>query len=72
MLAIFISLISLFVVSSSFSQVSRNFDKQKKPLYELGGGFINLNIPNYPGASLNTPRVIFFPWILYESNTLVE
>ena len=53
-----------------FAQVSRHFNKEKKPKYELGAGLINLNIPNYPGASANTPRYVPFPWFIYRGDFL--
>jgi outer membrane protein len=67
-------LLSIILLASfsfeALTQVSRNFDKKKKPLYELGGGLISLNIPNYPGAASNTPRVIPFPYLIYRGDFL--
>ena len=63
-------IVFLLISYSSFSQVSRNFNKKEKPLYEVGVGFISLNTPNYPGAAANTPRFIPFPWFIYRGELL--
>lgn len=53
---------------SSFSQVSRNFNKSTKPKYEIGLGAIRLDVPNYPGSANSTPRVIPFPLFIYRGD----
>jgi outer membrane scaffolding protein for murein synthesis (MipA/OmpV family) len=58
----------LSLSANSVAQVSRNFNKKKKPLYELGAGLITLNIPNYPGAGSNTPRYIPVPLVIYRGD----
>lgn len=61
-------LLILILSLSCFSQVSRNFKKTQKPKYEIGFGAISLDVPNYPGAANNTPRIIPFPWIIYRGD----
>lgn len=66
-----LSLVLIFACSlNSFAQLSRNFDKELKPLYELGGGAAALNIPNYPGAASNTLRLLPFPFVVYRGDFL--
>lgn len=65
----YLFLILFFFISfDGYSQVSRNFNKKKKPLYELGAGFVGLSTPNYPGAASNTPRYIPAPLFIYRGD----
>lgn len=61
---LFFVLIVLFS-TNSIAQVSRNFNKSIKPLYELGGGFAYFCVPNYPGSKNNTFRLFPFPVAIY-------
>jgi outer membrane scaffolding protein for murein synthesis (MipA/OmpV family) len=64
-----LSLILFSIISlCSYAQVSRNFDKKKRPLYEVGGALVTFNIPNYPGAASNTPRFIPSPFFIYRGD----
>lgn len=54
----------------SFAQISRNFTKKDKPIYELGFGTVGISVPNYPGAERATFRTIPFPWIIYRGDYL--
>lgn len=60
----------LFRVAQVHAQISRNFTKKDQPTYELGAGAILLNLPDYPGASSSTTRVIPFPWLIYRGDYL--
>ena len=55
---------------SAFSQVSQNFLKDEQPQYELGAGFIMLNVPDYSGSSNNRLRIVPFPYYIYRGKYL--
>jgi MipA family protein len=61
---------SLFFTSSLNAQVSQNFLKDEQPQYELGAGFIMLNVPDYPGSDNNRFRVVPFPYYIYRGKYL--
>lgn len=64
-------LLSIILFSSySSAQVSRNFNKKIKPLYEIGGGFAYFTVPNYPGSKNSSFRFIPFPLAIYRGNVL--
>lgn len=63
-------LVLLLISVAAHSQISRNFQKEYKPKYEVGFGAINLDVPNYPGAAKATPRTIPFPWFIYRGEVL--
>lgn len=58
----------MLFTSSVMAQVSRNFNKAKKPKYEIGGGFAYFNIPNYPGSRGSELRFIPFPIVIYRGD----
>lgn len=55
----------LFLSFYANAQVSRNFNKSKKPKHELGAGFAYFRVVNYPGAKNSTYRFIPFPIFIY-------
>lgn len=62
--------ISLLLPTYAYSQVSRNFNKKDKPIYEIGLGVVSLTVPNYPGSKSTTERTIPFPWVIYRGDVL--
>ncbi len=66
-------LLAFMVIWSSpaaYSQVSQNFLKEEQPQYELGAGFIMLNVPDYSGSSNNRFRFVPFPYYIYRGKYL--
>ena len=57
--------LSLLLSSQTFAQLSSDFHSSKQPLFELGLGAINVNIPYYPGSKSN--QNIFLPFMAYLS-----
>lgn len=66
----FLALYLILFSTQALAQVSRNFTKKEKPIYELGLGAIHLDVPNYPGSASSTQRTIPFPWIIYRGELL--
>lgn len=67
----FIAFVILTLLTTeSFAQISRNFTRKDRPIYELGAGIIGISVPNYPGASNATFRTIPFPWVIYRGDYL--
>lgn len=63
----------LFFVSISnklFAQINQRFHENERPLYELGFGAINIDIPYYPGSKTNQNRTIPFIWPVYRGKYL--
>ena len=65
----FVTLI-LALSPAALSQVSQNFLKTEQPQYELGAGFIMLNVPDYSGSSNNRLRIVPFPYYIYRGKYL--
>lgn len=61
----FFLIVSLFFGQLSWGQVSRNFQANEKPFYELGVGVVTLDTPDYPGSANNEFRALPFPWAVY-------
>lgn len=52
------------------AQVSQNFLKEEQPRYELGAGFLLLNVPDFPGSDNNRLRFLPFPYGIYRGKYL--
>ncbi len=65
------TLMELFLSTQSVhAQMSRNFNSDTQPRYELGMGTIGLHLPDYPGANQSQWRLIPFPWFVYRGDHL--
>lgn len=61
--------ICIYIISSYASaQVSRNFNKIKKPKFEMGSGFAYFKIANYPGSKNSSYKFIPFPVVIYRGD----
>jgi outer membrane protein len=63
-------LLLLLLSSSAWGQVSRNFNKTYKPMYEIGAGFAYFRVANYPGSKNNSYKFIPFPIAIYRGEKL--
>ena len=52
------------------AQMSQHLLEPYQPRYEVGVGFINLNLPHYPGSNSSKMRIIPFPWLVYRGKRL--
>ena len=62
-------LLLFFLSLQCYGQLSSNFHSSKQPIFELGLGAININIPYYPGAKNNQNLFIPFIWPIYRGKT---
>tara|TARA_B100000925_G_scaffold291798_1_gene281497 strand:- start:1803 stop:2669 length:867 start_codon:yes stop_codon:yes gene_type:complete len=63
-------LLLVFFSNGVFAQINQRFHENSRPLYELGLGAINIDIPYYPGSKTNQNRTIPFIWPVYRGKYL--
>jgi len=71
LMKILLYLFSTIITSQSISaQINQRFHENSRPLFEIGLGAINIDIPYYPGSKKNQNRTIPFIWPVYRGKYL--
>ncbi len=64
------ALFALLLSANLLAAGADEIEPRRYPLYEMGGGFLTVNFPDYPGASHNRQINLPFPSLTYRGEVL--